>query len=72
VPVIARARDLEASARLREAGATFAHPDAIEASLHLGALALEVLQVPADQIGASVAEVRATDYRALEEDRPVR
>jgi len=38
VPVIARARDLDSSARLLDAGATHAYPEAIEASLRLGRL----------------------------------
>ena len=42
VPIIARARDLEQSARLLEAGATQAHPEAVEASLRLGAATLEM------------------------------
>ncbi|MBX3707782.1 MAG: cation:proton antiporter [Pseudomonadales bacterium] len=67
LPVVARARDLESSARLLEAGASHAHPDAIEASLHLGALALEVLAVPADEVGVLVQGVRETNYRTLRE-----
>lgn len=70
VPVIARARDLEASAKLLEAGATHAYPEAIEASLHLGATALEILHVPADDIDVLVQEVRDWDYRPVLEDKP--
>jgi nucleotide-binding universal stress UspA family protein len=43
-------RDLEASSQLLEAGATHAHPETIEASLRLGAAALQILRVPADDI----------------------
>jgi len=43
VPVIARARDLETSTRLLAAGAVHAYPETIEASLRLGATALQIL-----------------------------
>ena len=67
VPVIARARDLEASSRLIAAGATHAYPEAIEASLRLGATAMRMLRVPADEIDLIVQGVRDWDYKPLEE-----
>lgn len=62
VPVIARARDLEASSRLLDAGAVHAYPETIEASLHLGAAALQMLQVPSDDIDQVVQDVRDWRY----------
>jgi hypothetical protein len=50
VPVIARARDLEASSALVEAGAIHAYPETIESSLRLGATALRILQIPTADI----------------------
>lgn len=70
VPVIARARDLEASSQLLDAGATHAYPEAIEASLHLGATALQILRVPSDDIDLLVQGVRDWDYKpVLETER---
>lgn len=68
VPVIARARDLEASSRLLAAGAAHAYPEAIEASLRLGATALKMLRVPAGDIDLIVQGVRDWDYKAVLED----
>lgn len=65
VPVIARARDLESSARLLAAGATHAYPEAIEASLRLGATALKMLAVPDDDIDLILQGVRDWDYKPV-------
>jgi monovalent cation:H+ antiporter-2, CPA2 family len=74
VPIVARARDLEESSRLLDAGATHSYPEAIEASLRLGVTALRILRVPADDIDLVVQEVRDWDYRpvleAVRPDRP--
>jgi len=71
VPVIARARDLQASSQLMDAGATHAYPEAIEASLRLGATALQILQVPAADIDLVMQGVRDLDYQpVLEELKP--
>ncbi|HKX55753.1 MAG TPA: NAD-binding protein, partial [Xanthomonadales bacterium] len=70
VPIIARARDLEASAALLEAGATHAYPEAIEASLRLGATALQMLQVPVDDVDQILQGVRDWDYQPILEDAP--
>lgn len=67
VPVIARARDLESSARLLAAGATHAYPEAIEASLRLGATALKMLAVPDDDIDLILQGVRDWDYKPVME-----
>lgn len=69
VPVIARARDLHASSQLMEAGATHAHPEAIEASLRLGSTALQILQVPAADIDLVVQGVRDLDYKPVLEEK---
>lgn len=68
VPVIARARDLAASAQLLAAGATHAYPEAIEASLRLGATALRMLAVPNDDIDLILQGVRAWDYKPVLEE----
>lgn len=67
VPVIARAWDLQESSRLLEAGATHAYPEAIEASLRLGATALKMLAVPVDDVDQIVQGVRDWDYSPVVE-----
>lgn len=62
VPVIARARDLESSSLLVGAGATHAYPEAIEASLRLGATALQMLHVPDEDVELIIQGVRDWDY----------
>jgi len=70
VPVIARARDLDSSAALLEAGATHAYPEAIEASLRLGATALQMLQIPVDDVDQILQGVRDFDYQPVLEPEP--
>lgn len=62
IPIIARARDLEASIRLRKAGAAHAYPETIEASLHLGETALQILGVPETEIDLIIQGVRDRGY----------
>ncbi|MCE7653020.1 cation:proton antiporter [Vibrio alginolyticus] len=62
VPIIARARDLDASIRLRNAGAIKAYPETIEASLHLGETALQLLGVPETDIDLVIQGVRDRGY----------
>lgn len=70
VPVVARARDLETSAQLLEAGAVHAFPETIEASLRLGATALQILQVPSADIDQVIQSVRDWGYKpVLENER---
>ncbi len=69
VPVIARARDLQTSSQLLQAGAVHAFPEAIEASLRLGAMALEMLQVPGADVEQVVQEVRDCGYQTVDEGR---
>lgn len=68
VPILARARDLETSSQLREAGAIHAYPEAIEASLRLGATALRLLRVPTDNVDLILQSVRDWDYQPVVED----
>lgn len=65
VPVLARARDLAASGRLREAGAIQALPEALESSLRLAADALRIIGVPTDNIDLLLSSVRRTDYQLI-------
>ncbi len=65
VPVIARARDLQTSSQLLEAGATHAYPEAIEASLRLGATALRMLRIPVDDVDQVIQDVRDWDYQPV-------
>ncbi len=69
VPVIARARDLQESSQLLAAGATHAYPEAIEASLRLGATALQILQIPSADIEQVMQGVRDLDYKPVLEEK---
>jgi len=72
VPVIARARDLEISTRLIQAGAVHAYPETIEASLRLGAAALQILNKPAPEIDEVLQGVRDLGYKpVLESDKEI-
>lgn len=67
VPIIARARDLESTSRLLEVGATHAFPEAIEASLRLGAKALQMVGAPADTVDLLIQGVRDRGYELVHE-----
>lgn len=67
VPVIARARDLASSAALSAAGAALAYPEALEASLRLGAAGLKMLRISAEDIDLTLQEIRDRDYQPLAE-----
>jgi CPA2 family monovalent cation:H+ antiporter-2 len=67
VPVIVRARDLIASSQLMALGATEAHPETVEASLRLGARALFMLNIPAQDIEITLQEMRDWNYQPLSE-----
>jgi CPA2 family monovalent cation:H+ antiporter-2 len=69
VPIIARARDLETSARFLDAGATHAYPEAIEASLHLGETALKILNVPEADIDQVIQSVRDWGYKPVLDEK---
>lgn len=66
VPVIARARDLQAVGRLMEAGATHAYPETVESSLRLGGMALEILNIPQDNVDLLLQGVRSDNYKLVE------
>jgi glutathione-regulated potassium-efflux system ancillary protein KefC len=68
VPIIARARDLEACGLLLEAGATQAFPEALEASLRLGAKALEMVGAPADNAELLLQGIRDEGYELIREE----
>lgn len=65
VPVIARARDLEASVSLINAGASHAYPEAIESSLRLGATALRMLRIPTVDIELMLQSIRDGNYQPV-------
>lgn len=65
VPIIARARDLEACGRLMEAGATQAYPEALESSMRLGGMALEMLNIPQENVDMLMQGVRSGNYRLV-------
>lgn len=68
VPIVARARDLESSSKLIEAGALHAYPEIIEASLRLGATALQILEVSPKEIDQVLQGVRDSGYKPVLED----
>ncbi|AKH20090.1 cation:proton antiporter [Sedimenticola thiotaurini] len=69
IPVIARARDLESSARLLKAGATQAFPEAIEASLRLGAEALKMVGTAEDNVELLMDGIRSGGYQMVQEEK---
>lgn len=68
VPVIARARDIQTISVLLNAGATHAYPEAIEASLRLGAIALRMLNIPTAEIEQMLQDIRDWDYQPVIEN----
>jgi glutathione-regulated potassium-efflux system ancillary protein KefC len=68
IPVIARARDLEASGRLIQAGATLALPEALEISLRLATDTLKMVGVPVDNVALLLSDVRKKDYELVNPD----
>lgn len=67
VPVIARARDLEACSDLLKAGATQAFPEALEASLRLGAEALKMAGAADGSVELLMQGVRDGGYQLVKE-----
>lgn len=65
VPVLARARDLQSSTRLLEAGAVHAYPETIEASLRLAGTALRMLDVATEEVDEAIQGVRDWGYRPV-------
>jgi len=70
VPIVCRAHDLKASGQLLAAGATHAHPETVESSLRLGALTLEMLAVPQDNVESLLESVRKDNYELLTPGSP--
>lgn len=66
IPVIARARDLGASGRLVQAGATIAPPEMVESSLRLANEALRLLGLPVDNIDLLLCDARSKDYELVD------
>ena len=66
--VIARARDLEASGRLLGAGVTQAYPEAIEASLRLGAMALQMVGASTEHVDVLLQGIRDRGYDLVRDD----
>jgi glutathione-regulated potassium-efflux system protein KefB len=73
IQVVSRARDLEACAHLQKAGASHAFPEALESSLRLGAIALQMVDVPQDNVDLLLQGVRQDNYTLVKsEDDEVR
>ena len=66
--IVARARDLDTSQALLQAGANKAFPEAVEASLRLAAEALESLGVASEDTDMLMRGVRSTDYALVREN----
>ena len=67
VPIFARARDVEHGRTLRQAGATFVIPDAIEAGLQIAGRALEQFGYPVDTVRDKIGAERDEEYRKASE-----
>ncbi|SKA03598.1 glutathione-regulated potassium-efflux system protein KefB [Oceanospirillum multiglobuliferum] len=69
VPIISRAKDLNACHELVQAGATHAFPEAMESSLHLGGEALKMIHVKEKEVEALLEAVRDAGYQSLVTDK---
>ena len=65
LPIIVRAKDLSHVRHLENRGATQAVPEALEASLQLGANAMTAIGVRPDEIMEVIQELRDDDYAIL-------
>ncbi len=68
VTIIVKARDLAACAALTEAGADLVHPEALEASLRLGAEVLKSLGLRSRSVDAVLGSAREEDYALVREN----
>ncbi|MES9990437.1 MAG: cation:proton antiporter [Candidatus Thiodiazotropha sp.] len=68
VPVVSRARDLETVGHLLNAGASHAFPEALESSLRLGAIALQMVDVPQDNVDLLLQGVRQDNYTLVKSE----
>lgn len=65
--IVVRSRDRAHSLQLEEAGASKVVLESAEASLQLGAVALARFGAPEDQIASVLDDLRANDYRRLDD-----
>lgn len=65
LPSFVRARDLAHARRLEVLGATDAVPEALEASLQLGAITLASIGIKPEEISGILREVRENDYEEI-------
>lgn len=65
LPAFARARDLSHARELETLGAAEAVPEALEASLQLGAITLAAIGVKPDEVSGILQEVRENDYAEI-------
>lgn len=70
IPIICRAHDLKDCARLYEAGATHAHPEAVESSMRLGGIALQMMDVAQESVDMLLHDVRTDNYQLIETPPP--
>jgi CPA2 family monovalent cation:H+ antiporter-2 len=63
--VYARAKDSDHAVRLLQIGAVDVIPEAVEASLQLGARILEALGLPAEAVAQRLADARAEELGRL-------
>ncbi|MHB8834197.1 MAG: cation:proton antiporter domain-containing protein [Candidatus Methylomirabilia bacterium] len=68
LPVIARARDLAASGRLLEAGATQAYPEAVESSLRLAGNTLQMIGFAGGDVDRALGDARTCNYALVRPD----
>lgn len=68
ITIIARARDLAACGTLTEAGANVAYPEALEASLRLGAEVMKSLGITSRNINEVLGDAREDDYALVREE----
>lgn len=67
LPIFVRARGLRHVRRLESEGATQAVPEALEASLQLGAITLNSMGASSDEVSEIIQELRKNDYENLSE-----
>ena len=65
LPIFVRARGLLHGRRLESEGATQAVPEALEASLQLGAIALDSMGASPGEVAKIIQELRMDDYEEL-------
>jgi glutathione-regulated potassium-efflux system protein KefB len=71
IKVISRARDLEACGHLISAGASHAFPEALESSLRLGGIALQMVNVPEENVDLLLQGVRQDNYTLVKSEDDV-